>query len=482
VYVSFSFLSIPAIHHDLASALMLGKYNCLDELLQYSVTHHSQFRVCEQTSSESSVLQQQEIKTQHVTLLIMVNNTVVRNLKGKKQDVSCDENLLHFSLKALCFAGLFPYEKICNTPRKVKLYRGYQITLYFLYCPILFSQSVKLYIISEDLRVAIETVTHILIGCSSYFIMPFINWNDIYKLICKIDMSMQHKSSTHNDKKTTEILRETRRKCTFMSLFVTILGSVLIFCDLYDIFILRFVENTLGVEHKYKGNPNAANVYESLLLEKYPFSCWTPFGEKSVVAHLAIYIYTTFPVLIAALRVGSAASVLSGTLRYTSLLFKLVCKSLEELSNMEDSDKLIEQNPSSTPDKQHMCVEFKDISLPDEQHTSGEFKERSLPDEQHMCEEFKDRSLPDEQHTSEEFKDTNLHASATDGESLHTPSQAQIPEYCNKHKNANTSITTAHCIKDQERKTDSDRSPSDNKSSPEDCVVTIIKNHQEAIW
>jgi hypothetical protein len=188
-----------------------------------------------------------------------------------------------------------------------------------------------------------------------------------------------------------------------------------------------------------------------LLLEKYPFSCWTPFDEKSVLAHLAIYIYTTFPVLIAALRVGSAASVLSGTLRYTSLLFKSVCQSLEELSNIDDSDKLIEQNPSSTPDKQHMCEEFKDISLPDEQH---------------MC---------------EEFKDTNLHASATDGESFHTPSQAQIPEYCNKHKNTNTSITTAHCVKDQEHKTDSDRLPDDNKSTPEDCVLTIIKNHQEAI-
>jgi hypothetical protein len=66
---------------------------------------------------------------------------------------------------------------------------------------------------------------------------------------------------------------------------VTILGIVLIFCDLYYIFILHFLENIVGVEHKYQRNPNAANVYESLLLEKYPFSCWTPFGEKSVTAH-----------------------------------------------------------------------------------------------------------------------------------------------------------------------------------------------------
>jgi hypothetical protein len=65
----------------------------------------------------------------------MVKNTVVQYLKEKKQDDSCDENLQHFNLKALCFAGLFPYEKICNTPRKLKLYRAYQITVYGLYCP-----------------------------------------------------------------------------------------------------------------------------------------------------------------------------------------------------------------------------------------------------------------------------------------------------------------------------------------------------------
>jgi hypothetical protein len=34
----------------------------------------------------------------------------------------------------------------------------------------------------------------------------------------------------------------------------------------------------------------------------------------------------------------------------------------------------------------------------------------------------------------------------------------------------------------QEHQTDSDSLPSGNKSSPEDCVMTIIKNHQEAIW
>jgi hypothetical protein len=83
------------------------------------------------------------------------------------------------------------------------------------------------------------------------------------------------------------------------------------------------VENIVGVEHKYKKNPNAANVYESLLIEKYPFSCWTPFDEKSVTAHLAIYIYTVIPVLMMALKGGSATSVVIGTLIYASLQLNL---------------------------------------------------------------------------------------------------------------------------------------------------------------
>jgi len=40
----------------------------------------------------------------------MVTNTAVRYFK-KKQDASCDEHLMHFSLKVICLAGVFPYEK-----------------------------------------------------------------------------------------------------------------------------------------------------------------------------------------------------------------------------------------------------------------------------------------------------------------------------------------------------------------------------------
>jgi hypothetical protein len=86
-------------------------------------------------------------------------------------------------------------------------------------------------------------------------------------------------------------------------------------------------------------------------------------------------------------------------------------------------------------------------------------------------------SSPDQKHTCEETNYRTFPVSDTDGESFHTPSQAQIPECYNKHKYRDTSTTTAHCVKDQEYKTDSD-----NISSPEDCVITIIKNHQEAIW
>jgi hypothetical protein len=123
---------------------------------------------------------------------------------------------------------------------------------------------------------------------------------------------------------------------------------------------------------------------------------------------------------------------------YTSLKFKFVSKSLEELSNMEDSNSTqIEQNTFATPDGQHKC---------------------------------------------EDFNYMNCQVSAADSEFFQTPSQAQIPECCNMHQHRDTSITTGHCVKDQEHKEGSDRLPSDNKSSAEDCVKTIIKNHQEAIW
>jgi len=368
----------------------------------------------------------------------MVNNTVVRYFKEHKEDASCDENVLHFSFKMLCLAGVFPYEKICNTPSKLKLYRAYQITLYVLYCPIIFSQFVKLYLANGDLQLVIETITHIVIGVTDYIIVPSINWNEFYKMICKLDMSMATKSITQSGSMTTEILGESRQKYKFTSLFVLILGTCLLLSDLYDIFILHFVENVIGVEHKYKKNLKTSNMFESLLLEKYPFSCWTPFDEKSVTAHITIYIYTVIPVLMMALKGGSATSVVIGTLIYTSLQFKFVSKSLEDLNNMEDSDSSqIEQKTFSTLDEQYTCEKFN-------------------------------------------YRDSQVYA--TDRESFRTPSQAHIPESCNIQKYRDTSITTAHCAMDQEHKEGSDRLLPDKNSSPENCIKTIIKNHHEAIW
>jgi hypothetical protein len=52
-----------------------------------------------------------------------------------------------------------------------------------------------------------------------------------------------------------------------------------------------------------------------------------------------------------ALKAGSVTSVVIGTLIYTSLQFKFVSKSLEDLSNMEYSDRSqIEQNAFSILD------------------------------------------------------------------------------------------------------------------------------------
>jgi hypothetical protein len=70
------------------------------------------------------------------------------------------------------------------------------------------------------------------------------------------------------------------------------------------------------------------------------------------MVHLAIYIYTAIPVLIMAFKAGSVTSVVIGTLIYTSIQFKFVSKSLENVSNMEHSgSSQIEQNACSTLDE-----------------------------------------------------------------------------------------------------------------------------------
>ena len=214
---------------------------------------------------------------------------------------------------------------------------------------------------------------------------------------------------------------------------MTIFGIALLFCDLYDIFILYFVENLVGVEHKYKRNTNGENMFETLLLVKYPFSCWTPFDERSIILHQVIYIYTTIPVFMMALKAASVTNVLTSIARYISVQFIFVSKSLDELNNMEDSDNETGQNTFSTTGQNTI-------------------------------------STPGKQQPGEEFSNRNLQVSATNRESFQPPSQEQIPECCNIQEYRDTSITTGHCVKDQEHKKDSDRLPSGNKSWPEDCV------------
>jgi hypothetical protein len=56
-----------------------------------------------------------------------------------------------------------------------------------------------------------------------------------------------------------------------------------------------------------------------------------------------------------AIRAGSAASVLTGTLVNISLQFKLLSESLEVLSNMENSDKSNRSNHNQFSNKQETC-------------------------------------------------------------------------------------------------------------------------------
>jgi hypothetical protein len=74
----------------------------------------------------------------------------------------------------------------------------------------------------------IETITHIVMGVAPYVIVPSMNWNEIYKITCKVDMSMTTIRITQSDSETTEILRESRQKYKFISLFVIILNMFFI--------------------------------------------------------------------------------------------------------------------------------------------------------------------------------------------------------------------------------------------------------------
>jgi hypothetical protein len=110
--------------------------------------------------------------------------------------------------------------------------------------------------------------------------------------------------------------------------------------------------------------------------------------------------------------------------------------SLEDLSNVEDSDNQIQQITYSTLEERHMCEDLN-------------------------------------------YRSFKVHA--RDGGSFQSPSQAKVPECWSIHLCRDKSINTADCVKDKGHKKGSDRLHSDNKSLPEDCLLNIIKDHQEAI-
>jgi len=101
----------------------------------------------------------------------------------------------------------------------------------------------KFYFTYRELQLVIETITHIVTVVAPYVIVPSMNWNEIYKITCKLDMSMTTIRITQSHSKTTEILRELRQKYKFTSLFVIILGTCLLLPGVYVIFILHFVKN-----------------------------------------------------------------------------------------------------------------------------------------------------------------------------------------------------------------------------------------------
>ena len=131
-----------------------------------------------------------------------------------------------------------------------------------------------------------------------------------------------------------------------------------------------------------------------------------------------------------ALKCGCATSVVIGTLIYASLQLKFVSKSLENLSNMEDSD-------CSQIEQKHSVL------------YTGSIRVKNSTTE----------SVKSMQQIVNHFRYQAKH-------------ESQIVV---TYTNTDTSITTADCVMDQERKKGSCRLPSDNISSLEDCIKTIIK-------
>ncbi|XP_033607049.1 uncharacterized protein LOC117282251 [Cryptotermes secundus] len=346
------------------------------------------------------------------------------------EDSSWAQNLMHQQFKVLCAAGLLPYEEICNTPRMVKLYRVYQVGIYVLYTPLLFSQILTLYHKSGNLFIAIESVTHMVMGAAAYLSPLLVNWNEAYVLMRKFQMTIVSKPTTRHNSKKMKVLKETKHKSEFLQLAAFILGQVTVICDLCEVFILYLVEYLVGIEHQYKRIPNISTIHVTLLLQKYPFSSWVPFGETSITAHIMTYLYAIFPVLELAFRVGVITSVLMSICMYSALQFQFVSMSLDGLNNVDES----------------ACeIQNKAFDSQQEQGTAQDLNYRISQ----VNTKFDESGQITEKEHASQLHDNKKHSK-------------RITDPVNFAK-------------------DKENFRPDNKLSPEDCLVDIIRDHQEAI-
>lgn len=371
------------------------------------------------------VLKHSENQTQTMT-----KNTAEADNVELKEDASWTQNLMHQHFKSLCAAGLLPYEEICNTPRKVQLYRVYQISINALYAALLFSQILKLYQKPGNVFVVIDTVTHMMQGAAAYLVPLLVNWDEAYKLMHKFQIAIVSKPSTRHNSKKMEFLKETKHRTEFVKSAAFILGQATLICDLCEVFILYFVEYLVGIEHKYKKIPNISTIYVTLLLQKYPFSSWVPFDETSITAHIMTYLYAIFPVLELAFRIGIVTSVLMSICMYSALQFKFVSMSLEDLNNVEES----------------------------------------------VCEIQKKAFNNKREHgTAQELNYGISQVNAKFDESGQITEKENAPQLLNNKMRSERIADPVDFAKDKQH------FRPDKKLSPEDCLADIIRDHQEAI-
>lgn len=360
----------------------------------------------------------------------MTKNTAGADNLEQIEDSSWAQNLMHQHFKALCAAGFLPYEEICNTPRKVKLYRLYQIGIYVLYTPLLFSQILKLYHKSGNLFIVIESVTHMVMGAAAYVSPLLVNWNEAYELMRKFQMAIMSKPTTRHNSKKMEALKETKHKSEFLQSAAFLLGQVTVICDLCEVFILYLVEYLVGIEHQYKRIPNISTIHVTLLLQKYPFSSWVPYDETSITAHIMTYLYAIFPVLELAFRVGIITSVLMSICMYSALQFQFVSMSLDALNNVDET----------------VC----------------EIQNKAFNNQQ-------------EQGTAQELNYRISQVNTKFDESGQITEKENAPQLRNNKMHSERITNPVDFAKDKKHLRP------DNKLSPEDCLVDIIRDHQEAI-